>query len=527
MVARTTTTLVALALLASGAMVGMTMASGTWMPLGEGLAPGEGYALRLREGADRFRLTLDNASGDARASFSVYAPDGQRAGHYTLDAGTRSVEVVGPPGLWMVFVYQAQGGDLALAAHGANGSALLQRAEVERREVVLGHFAVQQSLDATYTAMIDEEPVLAGVYVHGSARGFRSELRTERGVVETVHEEQVDAAAAGVYVEQRGQRSAQPQNLAEGPYTARVTAERLSGELVLVTLHLRAPPEPEAPQEPAAPEPRSASPQGQGEAPPPAEPPGQAPSPGDPSTGPQGAPAPASPASGTPRDAARCGIAPAGTAVGLATSTRATLHLTLEGSGAGWVSVFGPRDDLLAAVQLHGGAPTAALAVEGAGEHVLYVRGAAVQAALQGARACTLRALAMTKELVAVVRGSAEATVNATAQAAFTLARAPVEFEFQVVGASTSVLGVHAVFQGPLGPAAHVGQAAVLGLTGGSGSTAGTRDAAASVEAAKMVAGAWLLEFRALMQRGDVEAYALHYSRAAAEAAFGAAGGTA
>lgn len=493
--ARFVAVLVAVALGAGSALVGMTMATGTWTTLAADLEPGKGYAVKLGAEGDRLRLELKNASGGASASVSVYAPAGERVGHFALDAGARAVEVSAGEGVWMVFVYKAFGADLALSVHGFGDAGQLADAIVERREVVLGEALEPAASNRTYAALLTEEPVLAGVYLRGSARGFQSELRSARGVVEVVSEQQVSAASTGVVVESQGSRATFPENLASGAYQARVGAEEMRGTLLLVALHLRAPafPEPAPPEEPEQPTPPSR------------------PRP------------PARPEPEPEEEFAVCGEVRARAPFALEAEAGQTLRLALRSRMDPRVSIFDPLDALVGVVRLEQRGEERTFVLEDEGEYVLYARGGAVEVALRGAEECELRELSTESVTVAEFRGE-DVAERKEAEANFSLGLAPIEFGVRVDGAAVDL---EAVFEGPLGEAAVVRQTLALGS--GEGFGAGSEDMAAQrgeerargmarvKDPALMVEGPWVLHVEADLLRGDLDAFALHYVRGSME----------
>lgn len=507
--------LAVVALGAGSAVVGLTMASGTWTVVGEGLAPGQGYALNLTAKADHVRLELANASAGASASFSVYGPGGARVGHYTLDEAMRTVEVTTGAGLWTVFVYSAHDADLSVAVHGATADeGRMLPAESERREVVLGQ-ANEARLHRTYTAVLDAEPVLAGVYLQGSARGFASDLRTEKGVVETVQLAQVDGAAHGMVVAQQGSRTTSPGNLMAGSFHADVRADRISGTLVLAALYLKAPEFP--PMKPAEP-PAQPAPPPVAPTPPTAEKPREAPPPGPPAPEKPAPPEqprekpPASPPPEEPR--ATCGDARADAPFGFTVSGASKLLLTLQGRVDPWVTVFGPDDRIVGVAQLAEPGSRATLDLAAAGDYVLFARGGTVHAELLGAATCELRLLATEAVTVAAWTQDEAASGNLSAVVNFTLDRAPLAFGLKLRGLTSIAYGLHAELTGPRGEAARVshvlsagaGQQLMLGGVGGK----------ATAKATHMVAGAWTANLGAQMLQGTVEVTAVHYVRASA-----------
>jgi hypothetical protein len=503
--------LAVMALGAGSAMVGLTMASGSWNVVGTGLAPGEGYGVLIGNGNDRMKLELANTTDNPVAWFSVWSPSGARAGFFQLDGSTKSAEIVVNNGPWLVFVYKAHGGDLTMSVHGPNGAALppMNEANVERREVTLGNENAG-NLDKTYTAVLDKEPALAGVYLQGSATQFHSELRTEKGPVEVVDDQNVDALQSGVLVESKGQRATMPQNLQAGGYTAKVTAQELRGTLVLVALYVtvpefKAPDTTEAPDAAAAP-----------------------PAPSEPSTPP--------PSEGkhhkhavamASSDIAQCGTAGSRRPYALAIPRPAILQVTLNESSDPLVSVYDPSDALLGVVQLKEKGDKATLPLPTAGEYVLYARGASVDVAvLHGGATCKLEKLKTHQADVAHVGGDAISSTlgdGAKQSVNFTLKTPPLELGLRADSPDAVVLGGEGVFTGPAGEAAESRIDFALGATGGSGlgglfgapdhSYGPMDDSSTQVNATGMVLGAYTLEFQAQTLQGDLAAYAVQYVR--------------
>lgn len=505
--------LAVVALGASSAMVGLTMASGEWETVGEGLEPGQAYAVSLNDQADRLKLELANLGTDAVATFSVYAPGGERAGFFSLDASTKTAEVVAGKGVWTLFVYKAQGTDLQVAVHGAPQSGRFMPADVERRETILGNIRGTQELDSTYTAMVGKEPVLANVYLKGSARNLVSELRTEKGIVEMISEQEVSAAQTGVIVDARGERTTFPQNLARGPFTARVTADSISGSLVLVTLYVVAPEFlPDVPDEREMPDEEDAAP--------PAEKPER---PHRPHKHAAPKAPPARPA--VEQDWTECGTAASRVPFALEVEA-GMLRVTLQESTDPWITVFDPLDGILATIQLEEEGQSETVALPMPGEYVLYSRGMDVLVEVLGDVECELRELRIEPVSVAVIRG--EGLGSTSEEAPFELSMAPLEFGLRMSSPDAVGIDVRAVFTGPEGEAAQYRQSFGLGLFGGSEFLplpfGGPRERGgaqshgyAEVDASKLVSGEWLLNVEAGTMNGDLEAFALHYLRDAAE----------
>lgn len=494
-------------------MVGLSMASGDWETVGQGLEPGQAYALNLNGQADRLKLELTNIGSDAVASFSVYAPDGQRAGFFGLDANTKAAEVVATKGVWTLFVYKTQGADLQVLVHGAPDAGKFLPADVERREVVLGNFRTQTAVDETFTAVIGKEPVLANVYLKGSARNFGSELRTEKGVVEIIRETEVAAAQTGLIVDSKGERMTMPQNLQAGPFTAKVQADSLSGSLVLVTLFvvepdfdLELPDEREMNEDGSPPEPPRA--------PRHKERPHAHNAPKAP---------PAHPGHPMEMEFQECGTAESRVPYGIEMNG-GMLRLTLEESVDPWVTVFDPLDQIHAVVQLEEQGDMAEVPIGMPGEYVIYSRGMNVKVEALGSAECELRELSIEAASVGVVsiRGGGDAE-----QVPFSLTMAPLEFGVRMTSPDAVGIGVEAVFTGPAGEAARYQQSFGLGPFSDNGlwlplPFGGDRQERgnhgyAEVDSKLLVSGDWLLDVNAEVMNGDLEAYALHYLREAAE----------
>lgn len=501
------------ALGAASAMVGMTMASGEWSVVGTGLEPGQGYAVQVGAGFDRLKLELSNPVPDAVATFSLYGPDGARAGFFRLDAGTRVSEVVTEAkGAWMVFVYKAQGSDLTLSVHGSEPGAAMKPAEVERRETVLGQVRSTSAVDQTFTAVVGKEPVLANVYLKGSARNFQSELFTEKGVVEVVAESEVAAAQTGAIVDSRGERSTLPQNLAAGPFTAKVKADSLSGSLMLVTLYLVAPDfteltldDEEEAEEDDAPKARDRKHRPHTHAPPPPK------------------AAPRSKAAPPAAEWTACGTIESRVPYGLDVPG-GVLKLTLGEEVDPFVTVFSPDDRVVAVVQLEEQGQEETVALGMPGEYVLYARGMRVDVSMMGVEECELRELGVEAVGLAAVRGELLRPTEATAD--FALATPPLEFGVRLASPEAVALGLEAVFTGPDGEAARAHMGFGSGLTGDAGfplpfwggdERRGRAAHAQDVEAEKMLDGDWVLDLRADSLTGDVEALALLYVREPAD----------
>ncbi|MCA1814495.1 MAG: hypothetical protein LC624_11195 [Halobacteriales archaeon] len=340
------------ALAASGAWVGLGMASAAWSVVGEQLTPGTGYAVLMGDGADRFRLELANASARAEASALVLAPDGTRAAYLTLAGAERSAEVAAGQGAWLVFVYRAH-----------------------------------------------------------DAQGLHSELRTDAGLVEVVDEQDLSAAQSGLVVEQHGSRVTFPENLTKGGFTAEVQARDLQGTLRLAALYLRVPALQVAAQAEA-----HAEVQADGDAdttvssPPPAERPAPAPQPapkpngtGDPSgnatVGTHSAPPPPALKS--------CGEVQAGTPTEVRAPARAWLEVAADGGAASAVRIYGPKDELVGVLRLDDAHASARVQLRAEGAYVLLSESAKVRAALTGA-SCTVRELGTRIVTVATIHARAE-----------------------------------------------------------------------------------------------------------------------
>lgn len=501
------------ALGAGSAMVGLTMASGSWNTLGTGLMPGEAYALKVGNQVDRFKLELANSTAGSVAWFSVYSPSGTRAGFYTLDSGTHTAEVVASSGVWLLFVYKAQGGDLTISAHGTGDFGEFLPAEVQRRDIKLGVVPTQQAIDQTYTAVLDREPALAGVYLQGSARNFQSELRSTKGPVEVVSESETNAVAAGVIVDAHGDRTTNPAHLVAGPYTAHVRSDSLSGTLVLVALYLQAPDfaeelAPEAPMPEKAPRPEQG----------PSKPPQAHPKP------------PKHPHAHEKKVVARdhgewtdCGTVEARVPTAVMMDRPAQLRLTTEEGRAPVVSIFDPGDELVEAVKMKEKGEGATVNAFLPGEYVLYARGAAIQVALHGPGPCALRELTTQTEVVASMTGEGLKGGDTT-HANFTLELPPLEFALRMASPDAIAVDLNALFTGEQGKAAEYHESLGVGLFGGGmplpffGEGHGYRDSGqATSDATKMVKGDWALDVSAQAWTGQLDALALHYVRDAGE----------
>jgi hypothetical protein len=453
--------LAVVALGAASAMVGMTMASGQWTTVGQGLEPGMGYAIQLTDKADRLKLELANAQDGAMASFSLYSPEGVRAGHYALDGNTKLVEVVAGKGVWTLFVYKAQGGDLTVGVHGAADAGRFQPADVERREFTLGNVRGSQQVENTYTAIVGKEPVLANVVLEGSARNLVSELRTEKGVVEMISEQEVAAVQGGGVVDHRGERTTFPANLAAGPFTARVQADSLSGTLKLLVLYVEAPDflpleapvaeeEDEEPQEGKKGKDRHAK------------------APRDRHThdhhhkhaAPRAMPAPPA------MEWADCGTAESRVPYAVE-AMRGLMRLTLEETVDPFVTVYTPHDAVLAVVQLEEEGDEATVPLPMAGEYVVYSRGMSVKVELMGTAACSLRELDVEAVAVAVVTG--EGVGVESGEVPFEMLLPPLEFGIRMADPLAAGIDVEATFTGPLGEAAHYRQSFNTGAFGSFG----------------------------------------------------------
>jgi hypothetical protein len=503
--------LAVMALGAGSAMVGLTMASGQWNVVGTGLEPGAGYGVLLSHGQDRLKLELANTTSDPVAWVSVWTPDGVRAGFYQLDGSTKAAEVVANEGVWLLFVYKVHGGDLSLSVHGNSDTpAQFAPADVQRREVTLGSVEKTGQLDETYTAVLNKEPALAGVYLRGSARMLESELRTEKGLVEVVRDEVVSAAAAGVVVDSKGERTTLPQNLQAGPFTARVKAEEISGQLVLVTLYVLAP-EFDLP---------AASPEEDGAPAAQAAPPG----------GPHGKrPHGKGAAQAAGDEPVACGTADSRTPYGLEVLQPALLRVALEEQEDPLVSVYDPEDQLLAVLELKEQGDTAEAMLMAPGEYVLYARGASVNVTLLHAKECKLRELGMEMELAGVIAVPDVAADEAKGSTNFTLSTPPLDFQMQAIDADTVILDGRAEFTGPEGVAGHAymtfgagllgesGVGGVGGLLGGSRGHGWADMSSTQVNATGLVLGEWLVDFEASIMHGNVAIVACHYVREAAE----------
>ena len=513
--------LAVVALGAGSAMVGLTMASGSWTVAGAGLEPGQGYALHLGSDADRLKLELANLTGDAVASFAVLSPAGERVGFYALDASTKSAEVSAGAGDWLVFVYKSQGGDLTLSFHGANAEAgKFAPAVVERREFTLGSVSPTRAVDAEYTAIVGKAPLLANVVLQGSARNFHSELSSDKGVVEINSISDLAGTQGGGIVDSKGERTTMPQNLASGAYTAKVKADSLSGSLVLVALFLSAPDFPTAaPAAPDAPE----------DATPPTPPA---------SSGPHQSPhakhkqphAAHAAIAKTEVQFAECGTAASRVPNGLTVGNGAMLKLTLEKQQDPAVSLYDPADKLFKVVELKKEGQSATVQLPQAGEYVLYARGADVKVELAGVEKCELRELKVQPLTVATVSG--DALLGASdVHANFSLLQAPLEFGVRLASPDAVALGMHAAFKGPDGVAAEDSQDLGTGALGGSGGLfqslpfgspdgngpQSSRGGLAQADAQKLVDGDYVLDLQAQLLRGDVEAFALQYLREASD----------
>lgn len=507
--------LAVVALGASSAFVGLSMASGDWQTVGQGLEPGQAYAVMLGDGADRLKLEVVNVVSDPVASFSIYAPDGARAGFFALDGNTRSAELVAGKGIWTLFVYKAQGADLQVAVHGQPDAGKFQPADVERREVLLGNVKSTQAVDSSYTAIVGKEPVLANLYLQGSARNFVSQLETSKGIVELISESEVAAAQTGAIVDARGERTTLPQNLASGPFTAKVKADSLSGSLMLVTLYIEVPefdldvPVPDEADREERDHEEDAK-----------DPPRHKHKPHA-----QAAPRPGRPVAPV-AEWAECGTA--SSRVPYAVDAAGALRVTLEESVDPFVTVFDPLDQVLAVVQLEEEGDSAEVPLPYPGEYVVYSRGMDVLVEVLGVAGCELRELDIEPVSIAVLSG--EVLGGSSEEVPFELTAAPLEFGLRMNRPDSVAMDVRAVFTGPEGEAAQyyqsfgtafIGDRGFGGLGGlffGEGNTTRGHGDYAEVDAAKLLAGEWLLNVDAGLMNGDLEAFALHYLREAAEA---------
>ncbi|HEV8359679.1 MAG TPA: hypothetical protein VGR28_04400 [Candidatus Thermoplasmatota archaeon] len=500
-----------MALGASSAMVGLTMAQGDWTVLGTGLAPGEGYAVQLGDSADRIKFELANMTDGALATFSVYGPDGARIGFYSLDDATHLAEIAtSAKGVWTIFVYKARSSDLAVAVHGDEQAGKFLPAHVERKELTLGTISTTEAVDHVYTAVLEEEPVLAGLYLKGTARNLQTELRTDKGVVEVVNQEELSAAGS-VIVDSKGERATMPQNLEAGPFTATVKAESMSGTLQLVALTLEQPDfsifevtdEDEAAQAEEAPHAEKHKDRHTMTAPP----------------HPARAAAPPKPVY------AECGELPAGVPVLLPLESSGMLRLSLGEVKDPAVTLFAPDDSLLAVVVLEEEGQEEMVPLGEIGDYVLYARGPGVQAALMGAEDCELTELPMAADEVATIVATGVGPTSS--QATFGLELAPLEFGLRMDSPDSVALNLRATFTGPDGEAGADGRFLELGALGGmpgdpfgffggherSGQSQGT----VAVDAAKMLAGEWTVDLQADTMNGSIGILALHYVREVAE----------
>ncbi|MCA1814494.1 MAG: hypothetical protein LC624_11190 [Halobacteriales archaeon] len=501
--------------LVGGAFVGMTLASGQWNVVGTGLEPGQGYGVQVVQGNDRVRLSLENVTSDPLATFSLWGPDGNRAGYFEINGATKSADIVTGPGAWLVFVYKSQGADLTLSVHGTDSGVPMVPAGVERREVNLGSVN-EQNLDRTFTAVLGHEPALAGVYLEGSARGISSELRTEKGIVEVVHDEQTDAVQGGLIVDAKGERTTFPGNLQSGAFTAHVTATEIRGALQLVAIYLTVPDFPE----PVVSMPDEEE-KGSNEATPP-------PSPHKASSPPSHYDKHSAMAKhmAIPMDVADCGTADAGVPYAISVDRPGLLNVKLNETTDPVVSLYDPQDDLMGTVELKKKGDEGTLPMAFPGDYVLYSRGATVDVHVIHAETCKL--IELKTKVVPVADISGDVLGGGASNATFSLEMPPLLFGLMPNDPTTVVVDGSAVFKGPEGDGAASHIDIGLGLVDGGmpigdflpfGSPDhqdrqhGGMSSQTTVDAAKLLRGDWTVDFSASAMQGSLVAYALEYVR--------------
>lgn len=230
----------------------------------------EAYAVDLQE-PKRLRFVLEaDAAQDPEtpapaASFHVYDPADAHFASFDLEGDGDDVTALADAGgAWVVYLTQAERGQLAIQAEGEDGSAEQVRTLDVRERSWEVAAADGGSVDEDLALRMDRRPAQAYLDVDGPVQGLDASVESEEGLVHAY--EDVDGTADGRL--ENGSQQVDPSNLAAGTYHVQAQAESLDGTLSLVAeTYQRADPvqDPQEPSGDEAPEPNASSPEPPGD----------------------------------------------------------------------------------------------------------------------------------------------------------------------------------------------------------------------------------------------------------------------
>lgn len=237
------TKVVAIAVALVGATIAAVIMAGgasaaSWHVYQGDMYAGHAYGLQVPAGAESIEFLFEGAEA-GKAALSVYAPGGDKVGHYALSPGLAAASIASPEaGQYVVYVYDITDGGLSVRVSSDDKPALdLASIDLVREETTIGTFE-QGKLDQVITSKLQAEPVFVTLLYSGTSRLLDATVSSASGPVVTIKGESATAFSPGVWTTLKGERTFDASMLEGNVFTTEVHAEEFEGTMVLTTLAL-------------------------------------------------------------------------------------------------------------------------------------------------------------------------------------------------------------------------------------------------------------------------------------------------